>query len=67
MCDKQANYADIHSVPLDITVFVDDVNDNPPIFSEKSLSVGFLSNTKFGEKIISLQVRTIMMFNRYVI
>ncbi|KAK3772598.1 hypothetical protein RRG08_027333 [Elysia crispata] len=46
----------VQSNPLTVYVTVEDVDDNPPVFSVKSLNKGFLSSTDFGSEIVSLPI-----------
>ncbi|XP_059145110.1 cadherin-23-like [Physella acuta] len=42
------------SDPFEITITVEDIDDNPPVFKEKSLTTGFLSSTEAERPIMSL-------------
>ena len=50
----------VQSNPLTVYVTVEDVDDNPPVFSVKSFNKGFLSSTDFGSEIVSLPVSLMM-------
>lgn len=44
------------SDPFNITITIEDIDDNPPVFKEKSLTTGFLSSTEAERPIMNLVV-----------
>ncbi|CAL1540911.1 unnamed protein product [Lymnaea stagnalis] len=54
-CDNVSPVDNRKSSPLKITVNIQDIDDNPPVFKERSLSKGFLSKTAPNNIILNLK------------
>lgn len=55
--DCVSNQEDIQWSTLNVIIYIDDINDNPPIFNNpKSFDIGITKDTQFNTNIYDLKV-----------